>query len=596
MQMVIENLLSPYGYTVTMCVHGMQCLEVLESRDYPPDLLLLDIMMPHISGYEVCAKLREKYTRIDLPIIMISAKVDTESVSKCIELGSNDFVHKPFHRQELLSRIKAQLELKSMFQVQMDHQLSSNMLRLMMPDDVVDRIMSGQTTIVDTYESATYVFAEVVVEDDGQKVDSNIISMINSMSAVFEEVCYHHDMIKLERSGSYTMMAVAHLNQHASCALRMAMDLVRQSSQMGDSKCFVRVGIHSGSSTAAVLGDRMSSYCFLGEAVSMAGMLVGLAFPRMIVVSANTRSMLKSHEEFEFSPLECNFMGGNGLLKQEVYCLVHEDVEWERGLEIDKIGGLNEKVGSYPAISEDQDSGRMTTLTTQKPGVGEDRYQQQKPGWNSDAGSDTRSSSFDLGGAIRRERGASPYRKGSMAGMGESARSMKNEKSKNLSAEEVDDAARCKELGEMVQMQSVKLRGQQQLLDSRESQLSDLSRRFDELKRSKDASDKSSDIPLQTYAVGAVNDDGLVAMDRSAYSCRGSTQMCDFLTRIRMRSKISRFEDFGLCSVADLVDLSEAEMSRVGVVNMGEQVRLRRSAKLWIQSVQAGLIEALPIE
>jgi adenylate cyclase len=571
--MVIENLLAPYGYTVTMCVHGMQCLEVLESRDYPPDLLLLDIMMPHVSGYEVCEKLREKYTRIELPIIMISAKVDTESVSKCIELGSNDFVHKPFHRQELLSRIKAQLELKAMMQVQVDYQLSSNMLRLMMPDDVAHRVLNGEATILDSFDDATYLFAEAVVEGGCKRVDAEIIQVMNSLSAAFEEICHNNDISKVERNGSNILMAVADSDKHALRAVHMAIDLVEQTRHIGNSKCFFRVAMNSGSSKAAVMGEKMSNYCFLGDDVSQARLLLNLALPNMIVVSAKTRSMLKNHDELQFLQLEDDNVVGNGLALREAYCVVDDNVEWNGAVGFKNKCGVNEMGGVTAAISQDD----------------QDKQEHASDRGKSEAGSQHdspmadafRSKTFDFGGFGGQEGGLSPRGRNALkTASGMAFRSWKLADRRTPSAvAESDDAETCREL--------------RKLLESRDSQLNDLSRRFEELKRSNVSSPaKTNSNQLQCYASDTVNDDGPSFSSGGS----GSTQMCDFLTRIRMRSKVSTFQEVGLCSVADLVDLSESEMARVGIVNLGEQVRLRRSAQLWIQSVQAGLIEALPTE
>lgn len=551
----------------------MQCLEVLESRDYPPDLLLLDIMMPHISGYEVCEKLREKYSRVELPIIMISAKVDTESVSKCLELGSNDFVHKPFHRQELLSRIKAQLELKTVMQIQVESTLASNILRLTMPDHVAHRVQSGESTIIDSFDDATYVFAEVVVEGGCKRIDAEIIAMMNTMSVAFEEACYYHDMDKVERNGSTVLMAVVHSDDHASRAIKMAIDIVKQSRSIGNSKCLLRVAINSGSSKAVVTGDRMSNYCFVGEDVNQACLLLNLALPNMIVVSAKTRSILKNFDNHRFLQLENDFIVDNGLSLKEVYCVVDDNVEWNGALGFKKKGGVNEMEGVFAAISEDnEEKGKPAS----DPGKNEAEFQ-----YRSSTVDAFRSTSFDFGGYSGREGSVSPRgRRELRNASGIAFRSSKSgDRFTPSTVVESDDATECREL--------------RQLLESRDSQLNDLKRRFEELKQNTVSSPaKTNSNQLQCYTSGIENDDGPSFSSLTS----GSTQMCDFLTRIRMRSKVSKFKDVGMCSVADLVDLSESEMARLGIVHMGEQVRLRRSAQLWVQSVQAGLIEALPME
>lgn len=139
-QMVIENLLQPCGYKLTLCMDGVQCLERIAMRGFIPDLMLLDVMMPHLNGYEVCSRLRALHGTIALPILMVSAKNDHESVVKCFEAGGNDFVHKPFHREELLSRIKMQLNSKALWRLQIEQELSKSYMSTMMPKHVVERL------------------------------------------------------------------------------------------------------------------------------------------------------------------------------------------------------------------------------------------------------------------------------------------------------------------------------------------------------------------------------------------------------------------------------------------------------------------------
>lgn len=88
---------------------GMEALALLETMDELPDIILLDVMMPGMSGYEVCAKLRTMPPFDCVPIIMLSAKSKVENVVQGLHAGSNDYVAKPFGRQELLARIASHL-------------------------------------------------------------------------------------------------------------------------------------------------------------------------------------------------------------------------------------------------------------------------------------------------------------------------------------------------------------------------------------------------------------------------------------------------------------------------------------------------------
>lgn len=107
---VIINYLSIEGYEIISASNGMEALEIIEKNK--PDIVLLDIMMPIISGYEVCEKIRKKYTAEELPVIMLSVKNKINDIVNGIELGANDYITKPINRVELISRIDIVLKLK----------------------------------------------------------------------------------------------------------------------------------------------------------------------------------------------------------------------------------------------------------------------------------------------------------------------------------------------------------------------------------------------------------------------------------------------------------------------------------------------------
>lgn len=111
---VLKNLLSMNQYSVEMACDGEQALELIYENQY--DLILLDVMMPKKSGYEVCRSIRIKHTLFDLPILMLTAKTQVESMIAGFDAGANDYVSKPFNNEELLSRIKNLLLLKQIHQ------------------------------------------------------------------------------------------------------------------------------------------------------------------------------------------------------------------------------------------------------------------------------------------------------------------------------------------------------------------------------------------------------------------------------------------------------------------------------------------------
>lgn len=105
---IIKFNLKKEGYEVITASDGEEA--VLKTFEENPDLILLDIMMPRVDGYEACKKIREKY---DTPIIMLTARAEEVDKVLGLELGADDYVTKPFGVRELMARVKANLRRKS---------------------------------------------------------------------------------------------------------------------------------------------------------------------------------------------------------------------------------------------------------------------------------------------------------------------------------------------------------------------------------------------------------------------------------------------------------------------------------------------------
>ena len=106
---LLEAVLVPRGYDVVSASDGLQALEV--ARSARPDLVLLDVVMPGLDGFEVCRQLRAREDTAMLPVIMLTASEGTEK-TKAIDAGADDFIPKPFNHDELLGRVRSLLRIK----------------------------------------------------------------------------------------------------------------------------------------------------------------------------------------------------------------------------------------------------------------------------------------------------------------------------------------------------------------------------------------------------------------------------------------------------------------------------------------------------
>lgn len=98
------------GCTVIHATNGMETLQKVAAD--PPDLILLDIMMPRMSGFEVCKKLKSDEKTKDIPIIMVTALHELADIERGVEVGTNDFITKPVNRVDLLTRVRSLLRAR----------------------------------------------------------------------------------------------------------------------------------------------------------------------------------------------------------------------------------------------------------------------------------------------------------------------------------------------------------------------------------------------------------------------------------------------------------------------------------------------------
>jgi len=106
---ILARHLQREGFVAIEAVSGVECLRI--AREHPVDVILLDLMMPDMDGFEVCRALKEETNTAEIPIIMITARDDLDARAEGMRLGVSDFLAKPVFRRQLANRIRAQLEV-----------------------------------------------------------------------------------------------------------------------------------------------------------------------------------------------------------------------------------------------------------------------------------------------------------------------------------------------------------------------------------------------------------------------------------------------------------------------------------------------------
>lgn len=135
----LAEVLSGAGYKVRQALDGQLALLSVQAK--PPDLILLDIRMPVMDGFEVCRRLKANQQTADIPVIFLSALKDMEAVVQGFDLGAVDYVSKPYHAEEILARVHTQLELRRL-RLQLEQMVAARTVQLL--DEIAERKQTEQ--------------------------------------------------------------------------------------------------------------------------------------------------------------------------------------------------------------------------------------------------------------------------------------------------------------------------------------------------------------------------------------------------------------------------------------------------------------------
>jgi adenylate cyclase len=293
--------LKQQGYESTQAEDGAQALELLADRGF--DLVILDILMPNMDGFEVLNRMKNDGDLRDIPVIVISALDEMDGAIKCIRMGAEDYLSKPFDPTLLEARVGACLEKK---------QLREAIIRTLgkyVPETVAASIVRDEGSLEPTRTTATILFSDIEsFTSIAEKMPpEQVFQMLNEyFPAVVEPIIEHGGVVNQFQGDALLVTFNVPVEDpiHADHAVEAAVEI--QSAVAGKTFAGVplrtRIGINTGEVIAGNVGTGSRyNYTVHGDAVNSAARLEQLnkEYKTLTIISESTVNLLHGHYPIE---------------------------------------------------------------------------------------------------------------------------------------------------------------------------------------------------------------------------------------------------------------------------------------------------------
>ena len=294
------------GHTFVEADGGHAALTKVSEEAF--DLVLLDLIMPEIGGYEVLPRLKENEQTRDIPVLIMSALDEIDSTIHCIEAGAVDFLSKPIDTTLLYARIDASLENKflrdrekeMLAEIQREKARNEELLLSILPRSIVDRINDGEQMIADQIDSVTILFADIVnfTPMAGNQPAAELVRFLNEIFSTFDTLTHESGGEKIKTIGDAYMVAFGlpeSDGDHVEAAARLSLAMLEEARAFkgpGGAPVSLRIGLHSGPAIAGVIGQRKFSFDVWGNTVNIASRMESHGEAGRVHISENVAKAL----------------------------------------------------------------------------------------------------------------------------------------------------------------------------------------------------------------------------------------------------------------------------------------------------------------
>jgi CheY-like chemotaxis protein/class 3 adenylate cyclase len=295
---VLARRLGRQGHEVENAADGKQALAILKGGDF--DAVLLDILMPEMNGFEVLDRMKEDPALKHIPVIMISGLDQIDPAVRCIKMGAEDYLPKPFNPTLLKARLGACLEKKQLRdrevmhqkQIEEEKQRADDLLHVILPDSIVEELKETNAVLPRRFENVAVLFTDIVSFTpycEGRDPEE-IIATLQTLVEGHEELMGVHEMQKIKTIGDSYMAAAGLLKPVDNPVLnsvRCGLEMLRQAAEL-PAKWQLRIGIHAGPVVAGVLGRAQYLYDLFGDTVNTAARMESNGIPGSITLSGSS--------------------------------------------------------------------------------------------------------------------------------------------------------------------------------------------------------------------------------------------------------------------------------------------------------------------
>jgi adenylate cyclase len=300
-RLLVGRTLEQFGHHVAFAENGRLALEMLRSR--PADLVLLDIEMPEMNGYQTLEALRADPKLRDIPVVIMSSIEEVDSVARCIEMGAEDYLFKPVNAVLLRARVAASLEKKRLRDQQRE------LFRKFATAEVAEELLATGFALGGKHVDATVMFSDIrsftsLVESRGPAETIDLLSSYYTL--MFDAIGGQGGIVNQMVGDGLMALFGAPLPHadHAERAVRAGlemMDLVadfdREQAAQGKPEIRIGIGIASGQVIAGYTGtQRRVTYTCVGDTVNLAAHLEAhtKVLGQPILIEEHTRAGLSS--------------------------------------------------------------------------------------------------------------------------------------------------------------------------------------------------------------------------------------------------------------------------------------------------------------